>query len=150
MYVYVLGAVTGGMDDAKELFRVYKEQLGSFAELNDGGSFSEDIEGTPIETMQFKGSKDELFTRAVQSVEQAELIVADMSQISTGAGIELGMAYMMKKKIVVFAKRGSRVSGVIAGMIGEQNIVWYKDYEDLAEKIRSNQTIHDVAATIRY
>ena len=148
--VYVLGAVTGGADNAKELFGVYKKQLGCFDEFNEGGSFEENIYGTPLETMKFKGTDEERFARAKKAVSNAHLIVADASTVSFGAGIELGIAHMLKKRIVVFAQKGLKVSALIKGMIGENNVIYYTDKNDLARKIRDNQTINDAAAEIRY
>lgn len=125
MKCYVLGAVTGGAENAKEIFETYKIAL--------KGKF--EILGTPLETAKFQGTYAERFNRAKEFIRQADLIVADMSVASTGAGIEMGMAHLLSKKIVVFAKTESKVSGLVIGLVGEQNIHYYNDSEELLEKI---------------
>ncbi len=71
---YVLGATANG----SEIFLVYKKALKKKLE----------ILGTPIETNKFNGTNLERFNRAQLSVNKADIIIADMSEVSTGAGNE--------------------------------------------------------------
>ena len=118
---YVLGA-TGGMENAEETFGVYKEVLGEAV----------NVLGTPIETLRFKGTDKARFKRAEAMISDSDLIVADLSAASTGAGIEIGMAYLLGKKIVVFAKNGSKVSALIHGMVAFEDMYSYADVGELA------------------
>ena len=112
---YILGATAKGF----EIFKVYKKALGDRFE----------ILGTPIETLQFKGTNEERFERAKESVKQSDVIIADMSEVSTGAGIELGMAHLLGKQIYVFANAQSKVSSLIYGLT--KDVKFYKDDEEL-------------------
>lgn len=112
---YILGATAKGF----EKFLIYKKAIEGKLE----------ILGTPIETLQFKGTNKERFLRAQQSVKESDVIIADMSEVSTGAGMELGMAHMLNKEIYVFALTGSKVSALIYGLTN--NIYFYNNEEDL-------------------
>ena len=91
---YVLGATANG----SRIFLVYKKALKNKLE----------ILGTPIETNEFNGTFNERFIRAENFVKSADIIIADMSEVSTGAGIELGMAHRLNKPIYVFANKNVR------------------------------------------
>ena len=124
---YVLGAVTGIAQNAEEIFNTYKKSL----ERN----FT--ILGTPLETAQFKGTLQERFQRAEQAIKNADVIIAEMSTASTGAGIEMGMAHNLGKPIYCFAKSGSKVSGLVVGMVGENNVKYYNDTRDLQNALQN-------------
>ena len=126
MKCYILGAVTGSADNAKEIFETYKEVLKDKITVC----------GTPLETAKFEGTAEERFIRAEKAIREVDLIIADMSAVSTGAGIEMGMAFILNKKIIVFAKEGSNVSKLVTGMVGKENMIYYKDSIDLARKIQ--------------
>lgn len=118
---YILGATAKG----SEKFLVYKEALKEKLE----------ILGTPIETLQFKGTNKERFLRAEDSVKQSDVIIADMSEVSTGAGIELGMAHTLGKEIYVFASVGNKVSALIYGLTN--NIYFYNSETELFDLLKS-------------
>lgn len=127
MKCYVLGAVTGSGEDANIIFEIYKLALKDKVEML----------GTPLETAQFTGSAEERFARAESSVKNADVIIAEVGTASTGAGIELGLAHMLNKKIICFAKKGCRVSGLVIGMVGSSNVIYYDDEKDLYRKLKS-------------
>ncbi len=116
---YILGATAKG----KEIFLIYKNALANKLE----------ILGTPIETSNFKGTSKERFQRAKDKVKQSEIIIADMSEVSTGAGIELGISYLLGKKIFVFASVGSEISSLIYGIT--ENVKFYHDEKELFEML---------------
>lgn len=124
---YVLGAVTGSAQNAEEIFNIYKRSLEK--------KFI--ILGTPLETAQFKGTLQERFQRAEQAIKNADVIIAEMSTASTGAGIEMGMAHNLGKPIYCFAKSGSKVSGLVVGMVGENNVCYYDDLSQLHKNLAS-------------
>lgn len=121
MNCYILGSVTGGTENSEALFNTYKKVLKE----------KYNIIGTPLETAAFKGTLEERFERAKNAIQVSDTVFADLSSASTGAGIEIGMAYMQNKKIVVLAKTGSKVSGLVLGLVGENNVFYYDDYNHL-------------------
>lgn len=120
---YVLGATANG----SRIFLVYKKALKKKLE----------ILGTPIETNKFNGTNLERFNRAQLSVNKADIIIADMSEVSTGAGIELGMAHMLNKPIYVFANKNSKVSSLIYGLTN--NVKLYNDENELYELLSKTE-----------
>ena len=127
MKCYILGAVTGSAENAKEIFNIYKSALENKFE----------ILGTPLETAEFKGNFEERFKRAKNFVKKADVIIAEVSTASTGAGIELGMAHLLNKNIYCFANEDSKVSGLLIGMVGNNKVICYKDEKDLYEILKN-------------
>ncbi len=127
MNCYILGAVTGSSNETREIFETYKLALKD--KLN--------ILGTPLETATYNGTNTERFNRAKEFIENSDLVIADMSEKSTGAGIEIGLAYNLSKTILVFAKSGSKISGLLLGIVGEENIIFYENCKDLFNKLNN-------------
>ena len=127
MKCYILGAVSGASENSIKIFGIYKAALNK----------KNEVLGTPIETSKFNGSNSERFLIAKNSIQSSDLVIADLSQASTGVGIELAMAHLLNKKILCFAKTGSKVSGLALGMI-ENSVIFYKDSEDLFNLIQEN------------
>ena len=93
--------------------------------------------GSPIDTAKFIGSDSERYKRALGLVDQADLIIAEQSKPSTGQGIEIGYAAVLKKPLLVVAKRGSKISGLVKGCPALREIVFYDDRKDLASKLKN-------------
>ena len=70
-----------------------------------------------------------IFERDRGGVEASDAIVADVSNPSTGVGMELMAAYFQKKKIIAVAKKGSTVSGMVRHMPGRIEVVFESDSE---------------------
>ena len=126
MKCYILGSTGGELNNSEEIYSTYKDAL------KDRVS----ILGTPLETAKFNGTAVERFARAEKAVRESDVIIAEMSAASTGAGIEIGMAYLLGKQIYCFAKCGSKVSGLVVGMIGEENVYYYKTPKELELKLK--------------
>ena len=93
--------------------------------------------GSPIDTAKFAGSDYERYKRALRKVDQADLIIAEQSKPSTGQGIEIGYAAVLKKPLLVVAKRGSKVSGLVKGSPILREIVFYDSRKDLTLKLKN-------------
>lgn len=68
-------------------------------------------------------------------VRDCDIMVCDISQISTGLGIELGVALEQNKKIVFFYETGSYVSNMITGSFSNSEFIEYKNIEDLKQNL---------------
>jgi len=90
---------------------------------------------SPLDTMKFQGTDEERFDRAISMLENASLIIAEMSSVSTGQGIELGIAYTMNIPVLVIAKEGSKVSGLVKGCKTVKDVLYYDNIEDIKEKL---------------
>lgn len=66
-------------------------------------------------------------------IQQADLVLAEVSYPSTGQGIELGWAEMLEKPIICFHQEEKHPSKSLA--IITATIFFYKDTADLVKKI---------------
>ncbi len=73
----------------------------------------------------------ELMTRAKQEIEKCEALMIDFDGPASGRMIELGIAYALKKKIVLITKKGTKVKETISGVTDA--IIEYKNIEDIIE-----------------
>ena len=58
-------------------------------------SFATEIK-SPIDTANFKGSEQERYKRAFQTVKNANLVIGEQSQASTGQGMEIRESIIYK------------------------------------------------------
>ena len=90
---------------------------------------------SPIDTVAFKGSEGERYDRAFRLVEEADLIVGELSKASTGQGMEIREAANLGKPLVVVARAESSVSGLVKACPVLKEIIYYEDLEDLKGKL---------------
>lgn len=90
---------------------------------------------SPLDTMKFQGSDEEKYKRAMNLLQYSKLIIAEMSSISTGQGMELQEAVNLNIPILVIAKKGSKISGLVKGCQNLVDIIFYDKIEDISEKI---------------
>ncbi|HME18653.1 MAG TPA: nucleoside 2-deoxyribosyltransferase [Nitrososphaerales archaeon] len=77
----------------------------------------------------------DVFSRDSKGVEKSDAIVADVSAPSTGVGMEVMAAHILRKKVVIVMRRGSVVSRMIAHMEPKELIEFDED-EDLYLSLR--------------
>lgn len=99
--------------------------------------FTETIR-SPIETAKFHGTENERYERALSTVKEADLVIGEQSQPSTGQGIEIRECVILKKPLIVVAKEGSIVSGLVKGCPITKDIIYYRSFEDLKKKLKSS------------
>ncbi len=75
-----------------------------------------------------------VFQRDRLGVEGSDATLADVSQPSTGVGMEIMAAYKAGKRIILVAKKGSIVSGMLLHMDGKE-MLEFEDDDDLYEKV---------------
>jgi nucleoside 2-deoxyribosyltransferase len=90
---------------------------------------------SPINTKEFNGNDFERFERAMKFVKNSDLIIAEMSKISTGQWFEIWIAYNLKIPIIVLAKEKSKVSGLIKWNPNIKDIIFYDNFIELEEKL---------------
>ena len=90
---------------------------------------------SPLDTMQFKGNDTERYNRAMELLKETDIIVAEMSVPSTGQGMELQEAVRLDISIIVIAKSGSKVSGLIKGSGKVKSILYYNNIEDIEKEL---------------
>ena len=90
---------------------------------------------SPLDTMRFDGNDIERYKRAMSLLQDTKLVIAEMSNISTGQGMELQEAVNLNIPILVIAKEGSKISGLVKGCNNVKTIIYYNKIEDIEDKI---------------
>ena len=93
---------------------------------------------SPLDTMEFTGNDEERYIRAMELINSADYIIAEMSIPSTGQGMELQQAIIKNIPILIVAKENSKISGLIKGSKGIVDILYYNNIEDMKENIIKN------------
>ncbi len=86
---------------------------------------------SPLDTMKFKGNDSERYERAIQMLNKTCLMIAEMSNVSTGQGMEIQQAAILGIPILVIAKIGSKVSGLVKGCPLVKDVVYYENIKDI-------------------
>lgn len=91
---------------------------------------------SPLDTMMFKGNDYERYERAMSLLKDTKLMIAEMSNVSTGQGMELQQAVILNIPILVIAKQGSKISGLVKGCKNVKNIIYYDKIDDIESDIK--------------
>lgn len=90
---------------------------------------------SPLDTMKFNGSDEERYNRAMNMLNETIAMIAEMSSVSTGQGMEIQQANTLNIPILVIAKTGSKISGLVKGCKNVKNIIYYNDVSDIKKEI---------------
>jgi len=84
--------------------------------------------------IEFSSNGVNVFDRDRRGAENSDAILADVTEPSTGVGMELMAAYKAGRKIIAVARKGSRVSRMLMQMDGME-FIEFSDDDDLYEKV---------------
>ena len=90
---------------------------------------------SPLDTMQFTGTNEERYERAIQMLSNTRLMIVEMSSVSTGQGMEIQQAAILGIPILVIAKENSKVSGLVKGCPVVRKVVFYDDISLIKDEI---------------
>ncbi len=93
---------------------------------------------SPIDTVNFKGSNQEKYNRAFRLVKESDLIIGEQSNPSTGQGMEIREAAILNKPLIVVAKSGSKISGLVKSCPITKEIFYYDNIDDLKSKLKKS------------
>lgn len=88
------------------------------------------------------GTPVEIYNNDIhEMVENCDLMIAEVSLPSLGLGWELAtMVEKLKKPVIMCAKNGAKVSGLVRGAVNPENpsctFLWYDTLDDLMIKIK--------------
>ena len=86
--------------------------------------------------MKFTGNDFERYERAMNILKDTSIVIAEMSSVSTGQGMELQEAIRLNIPILIIAKSGSKISGLIKGCSNVKDIIYYdEDIYSIKNKI---------------
>lgn len=86
---------------------------------------------SPLETLEFKGSDQDRYRKALDVISKSKLMIAEMSNVSTGQGMEIQYAALLGVPILVIAKKDSKVSGLVKGCPAVKKIIFYENIHEL-------------------
>lgn len=137
MKLFLAGAVSTATEDQIKKYGVYKTVLEGFGELTYPDKIWEFRQKCIDENPEKSKLKiDKMMTDFdLNLVRECDVMICDISQISTGLGIELGVALEHKKQIVFFYEKGSYVSNMITGSFNESLFVEYENEEILKNQL---------------
>ena len=123
--ILITGAVMSSDNDSIDIYQ-------KIVDLIDKSKYQV---SSPLDTMKFVGNDKDRYTRAMNLLKDTKCIIADLSTVSTGQGMELQEAVILGIPILVIAKNGSKISGLVKGCRNVVDIVYYDKIEDIATQI---------------
>ncbi|MBU5678429.1 MAG: nucleoside 2-deoxyribosyltransferase [Candidatus Aenigmatarchaeota archaeon] len=131
MRIYFAGAIRGGRE-YQEIYRKIISHLKIY-----GNVLTEHVSDKNITDLgEYSIPDNEIYERDMKLLEEADLLVAEVSLPSLGVGYEIGIAEGMNKKIICLYDKNSekRLSAMIAGNPKIKLIV-YENLDELKRKI---------------
>ena len=64
-------------------------------------------------------------------IRKSDLLIVDLTNKSTGVGIELGVAKENNKKLIFFAKKDSKISNMVYGAFSNIPVFYYETLQEL-------------------
>jgi len=132
--IYFAGAISGGRTDVAHYRRIVQALEADGHRVLAGAVASEDV-GAGGEALDATA----IFERDLRWLEEADVLVAEVSMPSTGVGYEVAtMRYRWRKPVVCLyrAEYTSRCSAMIAGD-AEVELLEYSESEELLSRLRS-------------
>jgi len=80
------------------------------------------------------GSPKEIFDRDFMQLKSSDLIIAEVSELSHGVGIEIGLSFNLGLKRILLLQKEKEITKLAQGM-PNTTIILYENLEDLKEKL---------------
>lgn len=127
MKIYFAGSIRGGRDD-RELYARIIDLLQEYGDV-----LTEHIGYAKLDFTGATITSEEIFTQDVAWLQEADLVVAEVTTPSLGVGYEIGIAEAAGKPILCIYRKGERsLSAMIAGNPALQ-VQEYTDVENLED-----------------
>ncbi|MFA5369068.1 MAG: nucleoside 2-deoxyribosyltransferase [Candidatus Paceibacterota bacterium] len=127
MKIYFAGSIRGGRNDSKKYLEIinYLKKHGDVLTEHIGSKNINELGEQHL-------SSEEIYNRDLNWLEEADIVIGEVSTPSLGVGYEIAKAEKLEKKVLcVFQKleKGKEISAMIKG---NKNIV-FEEYDDLVE-----------------
>ena len=111
MNIYFAGSIRGGRDD-KELYNLLIDVLKKF-----GTVLTEHVGDKELTTSGEDLTDSLIFQRDISWIQEADVVIAEVTTPSLGVGYELGQAEAMKKATLCLYRHieGKRISAMVSG-----------------------------------
>lgn len=126
MDVYFCGSIRGGRQDQELYGRIMKmiEKYGTVLNASEHTSGGGDSKGKDVDDR-------EIHDRNMAWLEQAEVVIAEVTQPSLGVGYEIAQAVGFDKRVLCLFREssGKNLSAMIRG-IDNEDTIFVKDYKE--------------------
>lgn len=132
MKIYFAGSIRGGRNDAS----LYQEIIGFLS--NFGEVLTEHIGDPNLTEIGDEGPDDSfIHDRDLEWLQSADVLVAEVTQVSMGVGYEIGRAVESGKKVLCLFRPGEnkRLSAMIAGCY-KIELVEYQSFSEVKTIIK--------------
>ncbi len=123
--IMITGTITSAKEDSLKIYETLVEELSQYT----------DKIYSPIDTIKFKGTNEEMYTRVMKLLQETDLVIAEMSSSSTGQGMELQEAVRLNIPIIIVAKVGSKISSTVLGSGKIKATLFYNDKDDIKKNL---------------
>lgn len=123
--IMITGTITTAGEESLKIYQILVEELSQYA----SNIYS------PIDTIKFTGSSEEMYVRVMKILQSTDLVIAEMSSPSTGQGMELQEAVRLNIPIIIIAKNGSKISSTVLGSGKIKKVIFYNEKEEIKGKI---------------
>lgn len=85
------------------------------------------------------GARSRIYERNLEVVHNSKLIIAEVTDPSTGTGIEIGWALKLNKPVICLAHKDANVTSMVLGpaQLGLVDFIWYENVEDALSKLKN-------------
>lgn len=123
--IMITGTITSAKEDSLKIYETLVEELSQYT----------DKIYSPIDTIKFKGTNEEMYTRVMKLLQETDLVIAEMSSPSTGQGMELQEAVRLNIPIIIVAKVGSKISSTVLGSGKIKATLFYNDKDEIKKNL---------------
>ena len=126
MKIYFAGSIRGGRDDAK-LYETIITYLGTIGQV-----LTEHVGDKHLSSMGETGGIDTtIYNRDMEWIQEADMIIAEVTTPSLGVGYELAFAEKLNKPILCLYQKNNKNS--LSAMISGNKYIICKTYKDFLE-----------------
>jgi nucleoside 2-deoxyribosyltransferase len=127
MKIYFAGSIRGGRNDSEKYFEIinYLKKHGDVLTEHVGAR-------TISELGEQNLSSEEIYNRDLKWLEEADIVIGEVSVPSLGVGYEIAKAEKLEKKILCVCQKLEE-GREISAMIGGNKNITLKEYNDLVE-----------------
>lgn len=138
MKIFLGGAVSVATQEQLEKYNIYKEVLTTFGELtvpDDIWAYRQKCTHENPEKTKMQIDKM-MVDYDLNLARNTDLMICDISQQSTGLGLELGVVHENSKKIIFFYEKGAYISNMLTGAFFDADFVEYESTKELRQKLK--------------
>lgn len=127
MKIYFAGSIRGGRDDA-ELYNTVINMLKKYGEV-----LTEHVGSKALSSMGEEEKNEYIYTRDVNWIKEADVVIAEVTTPSLGVGYEIAYAESLNKKIMCLFRENNERK-LSAMIVGNKNLLIkiYKEINDVS------------------